>query len=268
MTVTTDDRYEVLIVRFGSRSARAADVYLNHAMYGDPDATIEMAYYFWVIRNQHRTMLVDTGFSDSGGERRRRVRHLDRQAAFEAAGIDPAAGIPVIVTHAHYDHIGNLDLFRNSPVHIAGAEYDFWMSSLRDRAQFSRSVEEPELEELRRAEREGRLQRHAGRTVLAPGVELVEVGGHTPWQLIVLVETDAGRVILASDAVHFYDEYDLDRPYAFVADVAETYRAYDLIRELLDERSGHLVAGHDVACLERFTPIDSGPLAGEAARIG
>jgi glyoxylase-like metal-dependent hydrolase (beta-lactamase superfamily II) len=260
--------YEVLAVRYGTRTARRAETFLNYHVYGEPDADLRMDYFFWLVRDGERTIVVDCGFGAEAGARRRRTRLIDPVEALRGLGVEPTTVDLLVVTHAHYDHIGNRDLFRNSPVHIAGAEYDFWMSSLRDRAQFSRSVEEPELEELRRAEREGRLQRHAGRTVLAPGVEMVEVGGHTPGQLIVLVETDAGRVILASDAVHFYDEYDLDRPYAFVADVAETYRAYDLIRELLDERSGHLVAGHDVACLERFTPIDSGPLAGEAARIG
>ena len=40
------------------------------------------------------------------------------------------------------------------------------------------------------------------------------MGGHTPGQAIVTAATAAGPVILASNAVHCYEELERDRPFA------------------------------------------------------
>ena len=37
-----------------------------------------------------------------------------------------------------------------------------------------------------------------------------------------------GDVVLTSDAVHFYEELELDRPFCVVADLEAMYGAYDL----------------------------------------
>ena len=39
-------------------------------------------------------------------------------------------------------------------------------------------------------------------------------------------------MVLASDAVHYYDELITERPFAVFADLADVYRAYDSVREL------------------------------------
>ncbi|WP_050934291.1 MBL fold metallo-hydrolase [Arthrobacter globiformis] len=40
-------------------------------------------------------------------------------------GIDPAAVADVIVTHGHYDQIGNFNLFPNARIHMSETEYRF-----------------------------------------------------------------------------------------------------------------------------------------------
>ena len=78
------------------------------------------------------------------------------------------------------------------------------------------------------------------------------MGGHTPGQAIVTVATAAGPVILASHAVHYYEELERDRPFATVANLAEMYAAFDQIRELGTEPGARVVAGHDPLVAERF----------------
>jgi len=79
------------------------------------------------------------------------------------------------------------------------------------------------------------------RTAVTPGVTAIDVGGHSPGQQILVVDTAAGPVALASDAVHRYEELKRDRPFEIVADLAEMYRAHDLIRELC-RRPGAVMA--------------------------
>jgi hypothetical protein len=65
--------------------------------------------------------------------------------------------------------------------------------------------------------------------------------------------------VLASDAVHFYEEVERDRPFAIVADVPAMYRAYDLLASLASEPGTRLVAGHDPLVRTRFAPHPAGP---------
>jgi glyoxylase-like metal-dependent hydrolase (beta-lactamase superfamily II) len=87
---------------------------------------------------------------------------------------------------------------------------------------------------------------------VAPGIDLLHVGGHTPGQAILTVRSGARQVILTSDAVHYYAELELDRPFAIVADVPAMYAAYDQIRELERVPGAVVVAGHDPGVMTRF----------------
>ena len=103
---------------------------------------------------------------------------------------------------------------------------------------------------------------------VAPGVVVEVVGGHTPGQCVVRVATSEGDVLLASDAVHFYEEYERDCLFTSVADLVDMYAAFDRIRRLLADGSiSHLVAGHDPSTLQRFSPVAE-PWSGVAATIG
>jgi len=64
--VTGGDAREVLAIRYCNRTTTRAENFLNHHLYGEPDADIEMDYYFWVVRDGAGTILVDTGFNPAG----------------------------------------------------------------------------------------------------------------------------------------------------------------------------------------------------------
>ncbi|MDV3128828.1 N-acyl homoserine lactonase family protein [Mycobacterium sp. 21AC1] len=265
----SSETYRVTIVKYGERATHKSDVYLNHHIYGQEDGPIGMDYFFWVLQNSDRTIVVDTGFSRHGGQVRNRTFGIEPLRAYAALGVDPAAAPDVVVTHAHYDHIGNLDLFGKSKLFIAQREYDFWTGPLGARKQFHYSVEDDEIAALVAADKQGRVHTYSGSLELAPGVTLLELGGHTPGLSVVLAGTDEGTVLLASDSMHYYEELEADMPFAFVADLPAMYSGFDTINELVSSgRVAHLVSGHDPDTLSRFTPVTEGELAGIAATIG
>jgi glyoxylase-like metal-dependent hydrolase (beta-lactamase superfamily II) len=256
--------YEVFAIRYGTRAGAKSEIYLNYGIYGEPDAPLQMDYYVWVARNADRTVVIDTGFGPEGGARRRRTTLSTPIAALAALGIDAATTPQVIVTHAHYDHIGNLARFPAAEVIMARREYEFWTGPLGRRAQFAWSAEESEIAYLREARTEGRMTLVEAPYTVLPGIEVVPVGGHTPGQVIVLVATAAGQTVLASDAVHYYEELDRDRPFAYVADLPAMYRAFDLLREITADPGRVLVPGHDPEVMHRFPAHDG---ADEVRRV-
>lgn len=266
--VPVDATWEITIVRVGTRSTMRSDVYLNYPLYHQPDGPIDMDYFFWVLRRAGETILVDTSFSRHGGESRGRTVQLEPADAFRLAGVEPGSAPRIIVTHGHYDHIGNLNLFPEAQITMSRTEYEFWTGPHADKPLFVHSVELDELAHLRRVVDQGRVDLITGESAVAPGVRVVEVGGHTPGQCVVFVDTSEGTVLLASDAVHYYEEYQRDIIFTSVNDLVEMYDSFARIREW--ESSGavaHVVSGHDPSTLARFTPA-AGALEGFAAIIG
>lgn len=258
--------WEVFAVRFGRHRLRRSAFFLHYAGYGEADTEMEMDYYLWVVRGPAGTVVVDTGFAPDIGRRRGREVLVDPVDALAGLGVDAATVGTVVITHAHYDHIGNLARFPAAEVVISRREFEFWQSPLAGRPHFAIPSEPGELAELARIHEQGRLIQIGEQHQLLPGIELVEVGGHTPGQLIVVVHGETGIAVLASDAIHSYEEFERDRPFGIVADVPDMYRAFDRIAEIATAPGTRIVPGHDPAVMTRFQPHDAA-LAGTVVRI-
>jgi len=260
---------EVLAVKYGYRVTTRAESYLNFHLYGEPDADLDIDYYFWVIKDRQGVFLIDTGFAPEAGDRRGRVHYTTPAEALPGLGIAPEDVTAIVITHAHWDHTGNVDQFPRAQLVMTEAEYAFWTSPLAARKQFAAHSEPQEIALLRRAREEDRLTLFTWQHTLAPGIELLEVGGHTPGQLIASVAApEGGTAVLASDALHFYEEVERDRPFAIVADLPAMYRAYDTLAQLATQPGTRLVAGHDPLVRTRFAPYSRAPAAGSRAAAG
>jgi hypothetical protein len=73
-------------------------------------------------------------------------------------------------------------------------------------------------------------------------------------------------VVLASDALHFYEEMERDMPFAVLSSLPDTYRAYDVLRQLEGD-GARLVAGHDPLVMDRFPSVRE-PGSDIAVRLG
>jgi glyoxylase-like metal-dependent hydrolase (beta-lactamase superfamily II) len=237
--------YEVLAVRYGTLASRKSDLYYRYESYREPDAEASMAYYFWILRSGGKVVLVDTGFDPAAAERRGRtclVAPLDALAELEIGREDVST---IVVTHLHYDHVGNLHAFPEAELVVPARELEFWTGPYARRAQFASHVEVGDVGYVQRAAAEGRVRTTEGTEQILDGVVAITVGGHSPGQQVTVVESAGGAVVLASDAVHLYEELELDRPFAVMHDLEQMYAAYDLVKDLARSRGAVVVPGHD-----------------------
>jgi glyoxylase-like metal-dependent hydrolase (beta-lactamase superfamily II) len=72
--------------------------------------------------------------------------------------------------------------------------------------------------------------------------------------------------VIASDALHYYDEMRLDRPFTHVADLPAMYQGLERLRDLTAGDARLLVAGHDPDVMRQF-PAAGDDLAGLAVHI-
>jgi glyoxylase-like metal-dependent hydrolase (beta-lactamase superfamily II) len=258
----------VTAARYGTLETTLSDAYYRHSAYGEPDGPARLDYYFWILRaaDDGETILVDTGFDPEAGRRRGRTCLIEPAAAMAQLGIAPDTVSRVVLTHLHYDHTGNLDVLPDAELLVPAVELDFWLGPLGRRGQFAVSVEETELERVRAADAAGRVRRLEGGEELAEGVHAVHLGGHSPGQIALAIFGTGSPVVLASDAVHFYEELERDRPFAVVADLAAMYEAYDTLRDLAGAPGSQLVPGHDAAVMERYPRVD-GPAGAFAVEV-
>jgi glyoxylase-like metal-dependent hydrolase (beta-lactamase superfamily II) len=258
----------VIAVRHGEVVQQRRDAFLDAQTLPDPDDSITLAYYFWVIRTPTGTIIVDTGFDETVARRRGRRVLIGVPRALEALGIAPDDDIDVILTHAHYDHIGNVRWFSRARLHMAAAELTYWTSPESAHPDRRTLVEEDELAVVAAADSAGRLRLVEHEYEIAPGVTILAGPGHTPGELMVRVDTADGGVLLTSDAVHFDEELESDRPFRHMCDVPESRHTYEAIRAM--HAAGtvrHVVSGHDSAVSSAYPPLP-GPIAAHAVVIG
>ena len=245
--------HEILAVRYGTLHSTKGDLFLRFGTYREPDVPQDMDFFFYVLRRDGEVTLIDTGFAPSDAPPRGRECVIAPAAALAALGIEPASVARVIVTHCHWDHIGNLDLFENADIHVPARELDFWSSPIARNPQFWAHTEEHAIAQLERARLQKRVSATGADEEIVPGVRVITVGGHSAGQQIVVVD---GTVILASDAAHLYEELELERPFGVVVDLREMVEAYALIKELGSQPGAVVVPGHDPLVASRFPTED------------
>ena len=244
-------QYEILAVRYGTSTARPARQ--NFILPDGHDGPMPMDFYIWVIRGNGRTIVVDTGFSAGASSRRNRKFVHAPADALSQAGVDTAAVRDVVITHLHWDHSGNTDLFPNATFHIQDAEMAQATGRCICHKYFRRQAEVDDVVALVRNLYAGRVKFHDGAGTVAPGVTVHLVGGHTGGLQIVRVHTARGFVVLASDAVHYWMNFDEQNPFP-PADAMGALEAFRTVEELAGDRD-HIIPGHDPLVLSRFPPL-------------
>lgn len=244
--------YEVYAIRYATVDRLASENFIG----GDPhEAGMPMDYFVWVVRNEQKTWVVDTGFNAEAALKRKRTFLLSPTEGLKLLDIDAAEVADVIVTHLHYDHIGNFDLFPKANFHLQDSEMAYATGRHMANPFFASAFEVEEIVGMVRQVYQGRVKFYDGEHELEPGLSLHHVGGHTKGLQVVRVWTRSGWLVLASDASHYRANMNEKRPFPIVADVVEMFNGWAKLQSLAD-RPDRIIPGHDPEVMTQFPPPD------------
>jgi glyoxylase-like metal-dependent hydrolase (beta-lactamase superfamily II) len=255
-------QYEVYALKYAYNERRASENFIG----GDPhDRPMPLDYFVWLIRGNGREIVVDTGFSAAMAAKRKRDHLRCPTAALRLLDCDAAKVKDVVVTHLHYDHVGNFELFPEATLHLQEKEMSYATGRYMCQECFRGAFEVEDVVGMVREVYAGRVRFHDGDAELFPGVSLHLIGGHTMGLQVVRVATRRGWVVLASDASHFYANMEQARPFPIVWSVADMVDGYAKLRSLAKSPQ-HIIPGHDPLVMQRY-PAPSKDLEGIAVRL-
>lgn len=245
--------YEVYALRYATHAKRrSAANYLGD----DPhdNAPMPLDFYLWVIRNEARTLLVDTGFSQDMAARRGRQYLASPVDLLRRIGIHADAVEDIVITHMHYDHAGNIGAFPRARLHLQEKEMAYCTGRCMCHAAMRGPFEGRDVANAVERLHAGKMVFHDGDEEIAPGLSLHLIGGHTAGLQVVRVATERGWLVLASDAAHYWDNLRARRPFPIVLDVGRMLDGHGRIEQLADGPE-HIIPGHDPAVLSRFQAV-------------
>jgi glyoxylase-like metal-dependent hydrolase (beta-lactamase superfamily II) len=255
--------WQVYAVHYGHHDRPARENFI----FGDAhdDEPMPLDYFVWAIVGADRCFVVDSGFDEAMGRRRGRTFVRSPAVGLRAIGVDPDAVEDVIVTHMHYDHVGNHELFPGARYHVQEKEMAYCTGRCMCHAATRMPFEVDDVIAMVRRLYAGRVVFHDGADELAPGITVHHIGGHTMGLQVVRVATARGQVVLASDASHLYANMLQGRPFPVVYNVADMLEGHATLKRLASSPE-HVVPGHDPLVLARY-PAPRPDLTGIVARL-
>jgi glyoxylase-like metal-dependent hydrolase (beta-lactamase superfamily II) len=228
-----------------------------------PEEKVDIAMVVWLIRGGGRNILFDSGFHREKWMKEFPVAdYVPPHEAVRAAGVRPDEVTDVVISHAHWDHMGGIDLFPRATVWIQKDEFAYYTGAAWQVGGRHGGIDPEDLAVLVRLNTEGRLKLVDGDDVeLLPGLRVYTGARHTYASQYLRVGGEPAFV-LASDNCYLYRN--LETP-AASATFTEADRGANLAAQrrmiALAGSIQRVVPGHDLRQFERY------PTVGRVAKI-
>jgi len=259
--IAATPEYRIEAIRYGSFTELPTSTFIATA---DAGETIDAAAVVWLIRGGDRTILFDSGFHRTKWLETYPIGDFIRpDRVLEEIGVSPESVTDVIISHAHWDHMGGIDLFPAAQIWIQKAEYDYYTRDAWQPGGDPGPVDAEDVLALVRLNTQGRvtLIDGDGQEIL-PGITAFTGARHTYASQYLAIE-GSPRYVLASDNCYLYRNLVEHEPVAILfqaADTAANLAAQSRMVELAGSMD-RVVPGHDPEQFEVF------PTQGRVARI-
>ncbi len=205
---------------------------------GNPFKEEAVPSYLFYLESCKNRIVVDTGLGLP--EKSSQLTGLECKGkniieVLERESIDPERVDLVICTHLHWDHVGNLGLFKKARIVCQRSEIGWALSPPHWETGYLKEF----LNHLWMAP--DCILAVDGNVQLLEGINLTKTGGHTPGSQVVGVDTPEGRVLIAGDLVMSLKNLDQEWPIGLFWSLEECIRGM----RWLKEQEALVLPGHD-----------------------
>jgi glyoxylase-like metal-dependent hydrolase (beta-lactamase superfamily II) len=203
------DTWDLYVLEY-ARSQNQPWVDLISGMY--KDGVMDLPFSFVLARQGDRNVLVDCGFmKDEHGHENFADRFgipfwISPLRLLAELGIAPGDITDVVLSHAHFDHMGSIAEFPNARIFIQKSELLTWYEWIALPKRFSHltAIIDPDnLKTALEASIEHRVTLIDGdKDNVLPGLHVRLGSGHTIGQQFVIFETAKGRRVISGDCVY------------------------------------------------------------------
>jgi len=260
--------WDVYVMEF-ARSKNQPWVDLISGMY--QEGVMDLPFSFILAQRAGRNLLIDTGFMQddacSGFSRKFGIpTWISPLRLLAEMGLKADDITDIVVTHAHFDHMGSIAEFPDAHIYIQKSELLSWyeMIALPKRFGHLTAIIDPDnLRAALDASIQHRLTLVDGdKDNILPGVHVRLGSGHTIGQQFVVIETATGRRVISGDCVYSRRQFtglNNDGVYAplnnAVGSVWEQLKTIDKINDELGGELDRLVILHDIERWKGHTAI-------------
>jgi glyoxylase-like metal-dependent hydrolase (beta-lactamase superfamily II) len=221
------------------------------------DERITTAMVVWLIKGSGHTILFDSGFHrDTFSKSFPLTDYIRPDEAVKLAGTGPDQITDIVISHAHWDHMGSIDLFPHATIWIQAEGYRYYTMTAWQPEGHHGGIDPLDVAELVRANTEGRVHLISGDDVeLFPGVRAYTGGRHTFASQYLRVEGKFPYV-LASDNCYLYLNLATHRASATFSkpDEAANIANQDRMIKLAGSED-RVIPGHDLLEFERYHAV-------------
>jgi len=260
--------WDVYVMEF-ARSKNQPWVDLISGMY--QEGVMDLPFSFILAQRAGRNLLIDTGFMQddacSGFSRKFGIpTWISPLRLLAEMGLKADDITDIVVTHAHFDHMGSIAEFPDAHIYIQKSELLSWyeMIALPKRFGHLTAIIDPDnLRAALDASIQHRLTLVDGdKDNILPGVHVRLGSGHTIGQQFVVIETATGRRVISGDCVYSRRQFTgLNNNGVYtplnnaVGSVWEQLKTIDKMNDELGGELDRLVILHDIERWKGHTAI-------------
>jgi glyoxylase-like metal-dependent hydrolase (beta-lactamase superfamily II) len=175
------------------------------------EGVMQVPFSFILARRGKNNVLVDCGFMNEGGGAEMATKFdipwwISPIRMLDQLGVAPDAVSDIVLSHAHFDHMGSIGQFPMAKLHVQKREYLSWMEAMALPRQYgflTAVVHPDDLRSAFDASVQHRLKLVEGDVDnVLPGIHVRSGEGHTLGQQFIIVETENGRMVVSGDCIY------------------------------------------------------------------
>lgn len=264
--------YKITILEYAVKPG-FSNALIFSGYYGDGETT-DLTYTILAIEGPDGVILVDTGYDDNEENKKLEqglgmIGYQNPIKVLKKIGIRPEDVKHVILTHAHWDHMGGVCLFPNATFYLQEEELTGWIRTLclpKEYDTLKVSMSYSSIRDLVSLIEEKRLVLLDGDVDnLFPGIHIRAARmGHSICSSIVLIDCNGTRYVAAGDCAYVKDNIIGGRrdgesmPNGFgIGSIFNAIQSMQDILEYADGKLENVIVGHDPSAWTQYESVQT-----------